>query len=123
MSLFNSFVSIASDTDIHAVMIQDTVRTSSSASFILTNSTLFRDATVLDVGCGTGILSLFAAKAGAKHVIAVDASDITKRTEKVVSDNKMNDIITYVPSCFCSESFHGYMFQSYPWQSGGDHTS
>jgi hypothetical protein len=37
---------------IHAVMIQDKVRTSTYASFILTNPILFRDAVVLDVGCG-----------------------------------------------------------------------
>jgi protein arginine N-methyltransferase 3 len=57
-------------------MIQDKVRTSTYASFILTNPILFRDAVVLDVGCGTGILSLLASNSGAKHVYAIEASDI-----------------------------------------------
>lgn len=82
--------------DIHAVMIQDKVRTSTYAHFILTNPTLFRDAVVLDVGCGTGILSLFAARGGAKRVIAVDASDIAEKAEKIVKDNGLEHIITVI---------------------------
>ncbi|KAF9220251.1 S-adenosyl-L-methionine-dependent methyltransferase [Gyrodon lividus] len=82
--------------DIHAVMIQDKVRTSTYASFILTNPILFRDAIVLDVGCGTGILSLFAAKSGAKHVYAVEASDIAEKAEKNVQMNGLEDVITVI---------------------------
>ncbi|KAF9568765.1 arginine N-methyltransferase 3 [Agrocybe pediades] len=82
--------------DIHAVMIQDKVRTSTYAHFILTNPTLFRDAVVLDVGCGTGILSLFAARAGAKRVIAVDASDIALKARKIIKANGFEDVITVV---------------------------
>ncbi|KAJ7101532.1 S-adenosyl-L-methionine-dependent methyltransferase [Mycena belliarum] len=82
--------------DIHAVMIQDKVRTSTYAQFILTNPSLFRDAVVLDVGCGTGILSLFAARSGAKRVFAVDASDIAEKAEKIVKANDLDHIITVI---------------------------
>jgi type I protein arginine methyltransferase len=75
-------------------MLQDTVRTSTYASFILKNPTLFSGATVLDVGCGTGILSLFAARAGAKHVYAVDASDIAEKARKIVQANGLQETIT-----------------------------
>ncbi|KAK6472559.1 oxidoreductase HTATIP2-like [Huso huso] len=39
---------------------------------------------VLDVGCGTGILSMFAAKAGAKKVIGVDQSEIIYQAMDIV---------------------------------------
>lgn len=82
--------------EIHSVMLQDTVRTSTYASFILSNPSLFDGATVLDVGCGTGILSLFAARAGAAKVYAVDASDIAVKAENIVKENGLENVITYV---------------------------
>ena len=82
--------------EIHATMLTDKVRTSSYASFILGTPTVFNDAVVLDVGCGTGILSMFAARSGAKRVYAVEASDIAKRAEGIIKDNGHDDVITYV---------------------------
>lgn len=56
---------------IHEEMLKDEVRTLSYRDSIMHNKPLFKDKVVLDVGCGTGILSMFAAKAGAKMVIGV----------------------------------------------------
>ena len=49
------------------------MRTKTYQNVIYKNKFLFKDKVVLDVGAGTGILSLFCAKAGAKHVYAVCA--------------------------------------------------
>lgn len=38
-------------------MLKDTVRTMSYGEFILNNPGIFKDAIVMDVGCGSGILS------------------------------------------------------------------
>ena len=57
-------------------MLKDTVRTKTYQNVIYQNSFLFKDKIVLDVGAGTGILSLFCAKGGAKHVYAVSPVDL-----------------------------------------------
>ena len=77
-------------------MLKDAVRTDSYRDFVYENKNVFKDKVVLDVGCGTGILSMFCAKAGAKKVIAVDNSNIIDRAKEIVHDNGLGDVITYV---------------------------
>ena len=74
-------------------MLKDTVRTDAYRDFIYDNKHLFENKVVLDVGCGTGILSMFCAKAGAKKVIAVDNSDIVDKTREIVYKNDLADVI------------------------------
>jgi len=81
---------------IHEEMLKDEVRMKSYRNAIVNNKHLFRDKIVLDVGCGTGIMSLFAAKTGAKQVFAVDASDIAKQAKQIVEDNHLSHIITVI---------------------------
>ncbi|XP_019506902.1 PREDICTED: protein arginine N-methyltransferase 3 [Hipposideros armiger] len=51
---------------------------------------------VLDVGCGTGILSMFAAKAGAKKVLGVDQSEILYQAMDIIRLNKLEDTIILI---------------------------
>lgn len=81
---------------IHAEMLSDSVRTESYRDFIYENKHVFKDKVVLDVGCGTGILSMFAAKAGAKKVIGVDQSDIIHQAIDIVRENGLSNVITLV---------------------------
>ncbi|XP_022536938.2 histone-arginine methyltransferase CARM1 [Astyanax mexicanus] len=75
-------------------MLQDFLRTATYQKAILLNDVDFRDKVVLDVGCGTGILSFFAVQAGAKRVYAVEASSVAKHAEVLVRSNGMSDRIT-----------------------------
>ncbi|KAL1301891.1 hypothetical protein AAFC00_006071 [Neodothiora populina] len=79
---------------IHEEMLKDDVRTRSYRDAIYNNRHLFKDKVVLDVGCGTSILSMFAVKAGAKHVIGVDMSTIIDKAKEIVEVNGMSDKIT-----------------------------
>lgn len=81
---------------IHEEMIKDQVRTETYRSAILNNKHLFKDKIVLDVGCGTGILSMFAAQAGAKHVYGIDCSSIIDQAKLIVQKNGFEDQITLI---------------------------
>lgn len=51
---------------------------------------------MLDIGCGTGILSMFAAKAGAAQVYAIECSNIVDYARTIIEANKLSDTITLI---------------------------
>lgn len=82
--------------NIHELMLRDTIRTEAYRDFMYGAAELFKDKIVLDVGCGTGILSMFAAKMGAKKVIGVDAADIVHKAREIVAANGFSGVIEIV---------------------------
>ncbi|KAH1190454.1 putative protein arginine N-methyltransferase 6 [Glycine max] len=80
--------------DVHEEMIKDRVRTDAYKNAIMRHKDFIRDKVVLDVGCGTGILAIFCAQAGARRVYAVEASNIALQTIRVVEANNLLNIIT-----------------------------
>jgi len=81
---------------IHEEMLKDKVRTNTYRKSILNNKHLFKNKIVLDVGCGTGILSMFAADAGARHVYGVDCADIANSAKTIIKENGFEGRITII---------------------------
>jgi len=89
---FNSYAHFG----IHEDMLKDAVRTGSYSRAITRNKHLFANKIVLDVGSGTGILSLFAARSGAKHVYGVECSEVVRTAQKIVDANGLADKVTFI---------------------------
>jgi protein arginine N-methyltransferase 1 len=81
---------------IHEEMLKDSVRTKTYQAAIENNKEDFKDKIVLDIGCGTGILSIFAARAGAKHVYAIENAEIATFAREIVKQNGLEDKITII---------------------------
>ena len=83
--------------DIHRVMLDDVARTAAYRVAQEQNPSCVRGKRVLDIGCGTGILSMFAARGGAAKVVGVDgAADIAKVARANAAHNGFGDVITVV---------------------------
>jgi len=81
---------------IHEEMLKDEVRTLTYRNSMYYNKHLLKGKIVLDIGCGTGILSMFAAKAGAAKVIGVECSNIVEYAKQIVADNHLDHIVTII---------------------------
>jgi len=81
---------------IHLDMLSDKVRTESYRDALLKNAASIKDTRVLDIGCGTGILSMFSAQAGASAVVGVDCSDIIYQAMDIVRENGLADKVQLV---------------------------
>lgn len=81
---------------IHEEMLSDRIRTESYLNAIKKNKEVFKDKVVLDIGCGTGVLSIFAAQAGAKKVYGLDFAEIADYAKKIVKDNHLEDKVEII---------------------------
>uniref|UniRef100_A0AAY5ENF1 type I protein arginine methyltransferase n=1 Tax=Electrophorus electricus TaxID=8005 RepID=A0AAY5ENF1_ELEEL len=81
---------------IHEEMLKDKVRTETYRDFMYSNPDVFKDKVVLDVGCGTAVLSMFAARSGARKVIGVDQSEIIYQAMDIVRSNQLENTITLI---------------------------
>ncbi|XP_030826328.1 protein arginine N-methyltransferase 1 isoform X2 [Camarhynchus parvulus] len=77
-------------------MLKDEVRTLTYRNSMFHNRHLFKDKVVLDVGSGTGILSMFAARAGARRVIGIECSSISDYAVKIVKANKLDHVVSII---------------------------
>ena len=79
----------------HARMLHDVRRTS---DYLAALAAAVRPGdVVLEIGTGSGVLAIAAARAGARRVYAVEGSDIAEAAERVFAANGVEDIVTLVP--------------------------
>ena len=77
--------------EVHRTMIRDRVRTEAFRRAI--DSVVRPGDIVLDVGAGSGILSVFAARAGAARVYAVEATSIAVLAQDLVTANGVAETV------------------------------
>lgn len=89
-------MSAYSDLSIHRWMLRDRIRNEAYQRAI--DHLVKPGHAVLDMGAGTGILSLFAAAAGARKVYAVERTEMARVARKIVDRNGFADRIEVLQS-------------------------
>jgi 16S rRNA G966 N2-methylase RsmD len=75
----------------HHTMLRDHVRMMAYRAAIFAAA---RDKVVVDLGCGSGVLSIFAAQAGARHVYAIEEQKIASLAALMFKANGCADRVT-----------------------------
>ncbi|RZB39603.1 protein arginine N-methyltransferase 6 [Asbolus verrucosus] len=79
-------------------MLKDSSRNKAYRQAIFDNVDQIKGRVVLDVGAGTGILSVYCAQAGAARVYAVEASNVFKIAQEIVKENHLDQIVQVINS-------------------------
>ncbi|HEX3127661.1 MAG TPA: 50S ribosomal protein L11 methyltransferase [Thermoanaerobaculia bacterium] len=74
-------------------MVRDTVRVMAYRAAIAAHA---RGRSVVEIGCGTGLLSVFAAQAGARRVVAIEETAIAGLARQMVRANGFEDVVEVV---------------------------
>jgi precorrin-6B methylase 2 len=78
----------------HRAMALDAVRNQAYAAAL--RAVVQPDTVVLDVGAGTGVLGLIAARLGARHVYLVEPEDIISVAGEIAAANGLSDRVTCI---------------------------
>jgi Ribosomal protein L11 methyltransferase (PrmA) len=78
----------------HVAMLDDRTRTSTLVQAV--HKVVRRGDVVLDIGTGTGVLALEAARAGARRVYAIEAGELATAAEQVFIANGVSDRVQIV---------------------------
>ncbi|XP_034041677.1 protein arginine N-methyltransferase 2 [Thalassophryne amazonica] len=80
---------------LHLEMLSDKPRTEAYRQVVLVNSAALKNKVVMDLGCGTGIISLFCAQLAQPSVVyAVEASSMVDYTRQLVKQNSCEEVVT-----------------------------
>ncbi|KAF7270899.1 hypothetical protein GWI33_016163 [Rhynchophorus ferrugineus] len=84
------------DLEIHKLMLKDSMRNNAYRKAIIDNQEDLKGKIVLDVGAGTGILSVYCAQVGAKKVYAVEASETYNIALETAKENGFQNVIEVI---------------------------
>jgi hypothetical protein len=73
------------------MMLEDVIRTSSYEQAIM--ETVRPDSHVIDFGAGTGVLSIFAARAGAQRIDGIERSTFVRHARRIAADSGHPQIV------------------------------